>query len=87
MSIRILSASELFPPSSDREGGFRGLDERFILKTGIQQEETEKTENERLKSSDLRKEVRFLVYHLMGESETGQFSSAMSWLCFLRLLL
>src|SRR5258707_3655671 len=30
MSIRILSASELFSSSSDREGGFRGLDERFI---------------------------------------------------------
>src|SRR5712691_8150310 len=30
MSIRILSASELFPSSSDREGGFRGEDERFI---------------------------------------------------------
>jgi len=30
------------------------LAERFILKTAIQQEETEKTENERLKSSDLR---------------------------------
>src|SRR5882724_5912352 len=30
MSIRILSASELFPSSADREGGFRGLDERFI---------------------------------------------------------
>src|SRR6266853_890344 len=30
MSIRILSATELFPSSSDREGGFRGLDERFI---------------------------------------------------------
>src|SRR2546426_6024019 len=30
MSIRILSASELFPSSSGREGGFRGLDERFI---------------------------------------------------------
>src|SRR2546425_1728501 len=30
MSIRILSASELFPSSSDREGGFRGLDERFM---------------------------------------------------------
>src|SRR5256885_9941692 len=35
MSIRSLSAAELFPPSSDRdrvdaEGGFRGLDERFI---------------------------------------------------------
>src|SRR2546427_7373134 len=30
MSIRILSASELFPSSSDREGGFRDLDERFI---------------------------------------------------------
>src|ERR1700680_1125657 len=35
MSIRILSAGELFPPSSDRdrvdaEDGFRGLDERFI---------------------------------------------------------
>src|SRR5213080_1237054 len=29
MSIRILSANELFPPSSDREGGFRGLDERL----------------------------------------------------------
>src|SRR5439155_8564056 len=30
MSIRILSASELFPSSAGREGGFRGLDERFI---------------------------------------------------------
>src|SRR5437899_5341669 len=30
MSIRILSAREVFPSSSDREGGFRGLDERFI---------------------------------------------------------
>src|SRR6266853_896768 len=35
MSIRILSAGELFLPSSDgdklpAEGGFRGLDERFI---------------------------------------------------------
>src|SRR3989475_1571824 len=30
MSIRILSASELFPSSSDREVGFRGLAERFI---------------------------------------------------------
>src|SRR6266566_4819335 len=30
MSIRILSASELFPLPSAREGGFRGLDERFI---------------------------------------------------------
>src|SRR2546425_3881816 len=30
MSIRILSASELFPSSSDREGGFRGMDARFI---------------------------------------------------------
>src|SRR3981189_328736 len=35
MSIRILSAGELFPPSSagdrvDAEDGFRGLDERFI---------------------------------------------------------
>src|SRR5258705_8535092 len=30
MSIRILSASEVFPSSSHREGGFRGLDERFI---------------------------------------------------------
>src|SRR5438093_13575305 len=35
MSIRILSAGELFPPSSagdggDAEEGFRGLDERFI---------------------------------------------------------
>ena len=71
----------------DAERGFRGLDVRFILKTAIQQEETEKTDNKRLKSSDLRKEVRFLVYHLMGESETGQFSSVMSCLCFLRLLL
>ena len=87
MSIRILLASELFPSSSDREGGFRGLAERFMLKTAIQQEDTEKTENKRLKSSDLRKEVCFLVYHLMGESETGQFSSVMSYLCFLRLLL
>src|SRR6202040_3780704 len=35
MSIRILSAGELFPPSSDRdrvdaEDGFRSLDERFM---------------------------------------------------------
>src|SRR3989454_10035881 len=30
MSIRILSASELLPSLSDREVGFRGLDERFI---------------------------------------------------------
>src|SRR5437879_6459170 len=30
MSIRIFSGSELLPSSSDREGGFRGLDERFI---------------------------------------------------------
>src|SRR5437867_3834371 len=35
MSIRILSAGEPFPPSPDgdgveAEGGFRGLDERFI---------------------------------------------------------
>src|SRR2546426_10973427 len=29
MSIRILSASEVFPSSSDREGRFRGLDERL----------------------------------------------------------
>src|SRR6266436_6037828 len=32
MSIRVLSASELFPSSTDREGGFRGLDERFMAR-------------------------------------------------------